>query len=174
MTSTTPEIEKDRAEIASEDGFTGTLPAFLDWLRDALVYGGIRVHDEAPNNYGHPVVKVETVTAGYSSDEHLLHRVSTSIFPQSSWVSSHRGGLVVYEFPLDWFTSADELVWLKPESDVFETVHRARRIRVHHANGGYFELSYDTGVELAFQESDRDINEPDGLLIVRPITLPLT
>lgn len=162
------DTDRDRSEIASEEGFTGTLSAFLEWLKDSLTYGFVLIHEEGLNRFGNPVIRVETVTGGYSSDEHLLGRVSRSVFVQANWHSSHRGGLVIYEFPTDWVTSENELTWLEPENDVFETIHRARRVRVYTENGDYVELNYDGAAELVFQEPDRDVNEPDGLLIVRP------
>ncbi|MCI4659764.1 hypothetical protein [Cryobacterium zhongshanensis] len=162
-----PEI-KDRAELASETGFTGTLAAFLQWLDDACIYGGVVIHEPSLNSFGHPIIKVETVTCGYSSDEHLLGRVAQSVLVRSRWVSSHRGGLVVYEFPTDWVASVDEQAWLEPESDVFDTVYRVRRVRLYDTTGYYVEMGYDGVAELLFSEPDRDINEPAGLLIIRP------
>jgi hypothetical protein len=165
------EIEKDGAEIASEEGFTGTLSAFLEWLDEALVYGGVRVHDAEPDSYGKTKMKVETITAGYSSDEHLLGRVSSSLLVRLNWQSSHRGGLEVFEFP-EWLRDETERVWLEPETDVFETVYRVRRVRLYDERGDFVEFSYEEAASLAFQEPDRDINEPDGLLIIRPVAIP--
>jgi len=160
--------EKDRSEIASEEGFTGTFASFIEWLDGALVYGAVRVHDPAPNDLGRMTTTVETVTGGFSSDELLLGRLKRHWFMSSHWVRSERGGLTVYEFP-EWVTSNEkEHVWLDPEDGVFERAYRARRVRVYDENGDYTEISYEAGAEFVFQEPHRDINEPDGLVIVRP------
>lgn len=160
--------EKDRSEIASDEGFTGTFTAFIEWLKDALVYGGVRVHEPSQNDFGRTVTLVETFTGGYSSDELLLGRLKRHWFMAHHWVRSERGGLTVYEFP-EWVTnSTDDLVWLDPDSGVIERVYRARTVRVFDAHGSFVEVSYDTDAELAFEEPDRDINTPDGVVIVRP------
>src|SRR5690554_6058875 len=114
MATSTTEEHRDTADIASEEGFTGTFAGFIDWLRDALSYGDVRVHEEAPDGFGNPVIKVETVTGGYSADEHLLGRVSRNVYMMTSWESSHRGGLTVYEVPLWLANGTEELVWLEP------------------------------------------------------------
>jgi hypothetical protein len=163
------EIEKDSSEIASEEGFTGTFTAFMEWLSDALAYGGIRVLGEVLNGHDRPVIKVETFTGGFSSDEHLLSRVKCSAYMASSWISSHSGGLTVYEFPLWLANGTDELVWLAPEDGVFERIYRARHIRIYDKTGGFIELGYENGAELSFEEPDRDINEADGVLTIRPL-----
>lgn len=168
MTEPTPEYEKDRAEIASEEGFTGTFHAFLDWLKGALIYGGIRVHDPKPDEWGRLATRVETVTGGFSSDEMLLGRLRRSMWLSTNWVLSERGGLDVYEFPY-WLTDSDEeRVWLEPDRGLLQTVYRARRLRVYDRHGDYVEFAYDGPAELVFQEPDRDINAPDGLLMIRP------
>lgn len=160
--------EKDRSTIANEEGFTGTFAAFVQWLTDALVYGTTRVHEPAPNDFGRMSTVMETVTGGYSSDEELLGRLRRSWLLSSHWVRSERGGLTVYEFP-EWVTaSGQEFVWLTPEDGVFERAYRARRVRLYDEHGHYTEVSYTAGAEFLFQERDRDINEPDGLVIVRP------
>lgn len=164
-----PAYEKDRAELANEAGFTGTFREMLDWLKDSLVYGGIRVHDPVPSDWGKPVMKVETVTGGFSSDEHLLGRLERSMWLRMHWAESHRGGLTVYEFPEWVFASDEERDWLEPEADdTFETLARARYVDVVDDNGTTHKFAFPAGVELQFLEPDRDITEPAGRLIVRP------
>jgi hypothetical protein len=165
------EEEKDRSTLASEEGFTGTLKAFLEWLKDSLSYGSVSVTEATPEYAydGSTVMRVETVTGGFSSDEHLLARVQRNYLMAAFWMSSHRGGLTVYQFPKDWYESVDEHEFLAPEDDVFERVHRARHIRVYTEHGDYIELNCEAGAELLYQEPARDINEPDALLIVRPM-----
>lgn len=168
MTSTAFAPHKDRAQIAAETGFTGTFSAFLSWLNDSLAYGGILVYD-ATNDAGREVTRVETITGGYSSDEQLLGRIRESLLVSYNWVSSHRGGLDIYEFPKSWMESDEENEFLAPEDGVFHRVHRARRIRLVTENGDHIDVNFDAGAELVFEEPDRDVNEPDGLLTIRPI-----
>lgn len=161
------EHQKDRAEIANEQGFTGSFVDFIAWLEAALVYGGIRVHDEAPNDFGRPVVVVETVTGGYSSDEAFLGRLDRSIWLSTNWVRSERGGLRVYEFP-EWIRDGKELEWLAPDNGLFKQIYRARTLRVITADGAETDFLFEDGAELLFTEPDRDILEPAGVLTVRP------
>ena len=169
MDSTASELQTDRALVASEEGFKGTFVGFIEWLRAALSYGDVSVHEEAPNGFGRSVVRVETATGGYSSDEHLLGRLGRALYLQSNWVSSHRGGGTVYEFPMWLVDGTEDLVWLEPEDGVFERLHRVRRVRIYDARGGWTDLVYAHGAELQYEEPDRDINESDALLIIRPL-----
>lgn len=160
--------EKDRSEIASEQGFTGTFAGFIDWLEESLVYGSVRVHEPAPDDFGRMKTRVETVTGGFSSDELLLGRLKRHWYMAHHWVSSARGGLTIYEFPTSVTSNQTDHVWLEPEDGVFERLYRARRVRIYAADGSYTETAFDDGVEFVYEERDRDINEPDGLVIIRP------
>lgn len=171
---------KDRAELASEAGFKGTLAEFLDWLEESLVYGGMRRLPDTPDEYrpGKKVLRIELFTGGFSSDEHLLGRVFTSPYTRSAWRSMHAGGLYVYEFNDSWQDSDKEYQWLQPElGDPFETLGRARKIRVVSASGKEVQIleGYRTGIELLFTEegsapgSHPDINNPAGVLTIQPI-----
>lgn len=175
-----PDYPKDRAELASEAGFKGTLAEFLDWLEESLVYGGMRRLPDTPDEYrpGKKVLRIELFTGGFSSDEHLLGRVFTSPYTRSAWRSMHAGGLYVYEFNDSWQDSAEPIQWLQPElGDPFETIARARRIRVVSASGKEVQIleGYRTGIELLFTEegatpgSHPDINNPAGVLTIQPI-----
>lgn len=153
-------------------GFTGTIPAFLDWLEEHLAYGGVGVSDPQPAEFmpQRMVRKVSLVTGGYSDDEALLGRVSRGLFGMSYWESSHRGGLTVYEVPVASFDSAKEYEWLAAPTDVFERLHRVRTIVVQDVAGDtVFEIPVEHGAVLAFSEPDRDTIEPVGLLTVSPI-----
>lgn len=159
---------KDRSEIASENGFTGTFAAFIEWLQASLVYGGVIVRDPVKDERGRTVVHVETVTGGFSSDEALLGRLGRYWWMAHHWVSSQRGGLSVYEFTLEETISDVERVWLEPADGVFERLMRARRVRVYDQTGSYVEFSYDHGAEFLFEERERDLWEPQGFVVVRP------
>lgn len=159
--------EKDSAELANETGFTGTFHAFLEWLDASLVYGVIKVHAPAPNDFGRLVTRVKTVTGGYSSDERLLGRLRRSLFLSTNWVLSERGGLTVYEIP-EWLTGDEEREWLEPDRGKFETVARARKVRIFDRDGNVTEHTLPDGAVLYFVEPDRDICDPAGVLEIRP------
>lgn len=125
------------------------------------------MHDAEADRWGRLKTKVELVTGGYSSDEHLLHRVSTNVYVGAAWRSTHAGGLYVYEFDQSWMTSRDELVWLAPDTGLFNSSYRARVLRIEQVDGGVAEFAFPGGVEMLFTEPDRDILEPAGVLTVR-------
>lgn len=174
MSTTDAHIDdsKDRAEIAAETGFTGTFAGFLAWLEESLVYGGIRHEMTEPDRWDRRHVKVSTVTGGYSSDEKLLHRVEKSLTPSHYWVESHRGGGTSYEFPEAFLTSDEERTWVKPDTSVFQTSWRVRTVRVYAEDGSFTELSYGNShaAELSFEEPDRDVMNPAGVLTIRPLS----
>lgn len=168
--ASTPEEQKDSSALASEEGFTGTLAAFIEWLKNSLCYGGVMVSEAVSGHRpGAKVMRVETVTGGFSSDEHLLGRVQRSPLMAGNWESSHRGGLTVYVFPIYWFESTEEHEFLAPEDGVLERVRRARRVRVYSEDGGLVEFNYAAGAELVYEEPDRDIGHTNALLVVRPV-----
>lgn len=111
----------------SRDGFAGTVRAFLAWLQHRLVYGGVIIGDPAPAEppAGKLLVRrVEMITGGYCDDEALLDRVQAgSMFSHMYWRSTHRGGLYIYEVPVEGFESDQEITWLGPASDVCERPH---------------------------------------------------
>ncbi len=159
-------------------GFTGTIPVFLEWLEEQLAYGAVSIGDPEPAELfpERLVRRVSLVTGGYSDDEALLGRVEHgSLFSLSYWESSHRGGLTVYEVPVERFDSLEEHEWLEPPTDVFEKIHRARtlivRTSVSSASGSSTEMQIEVpyGVQLSFSEPNRDIVEPAGVLTIEPI-----
>lgn len=169
-------MSKIMTSEALGDGFTGTVPAFLDWLNSQLSYGGIVIGEPRPAELNEKklVRQVQLITGGWSDDEHLLGRVAPtstppSLFGLSFWASTHRGGLYVYEVPVDRFDSPDELTWLEPETDVFEYVHRAREVIVRTSQDDEFSIQVSYGAKVSFLEPRRDINRPAGVLVVEPI-----
>jgi hypothetical protein len=172
--SDTTHYEKDRAELASAQGFTGTFRGFVDWLHESLIYGGVRLDAPETDRWGHVHHQLSTVTAGFSSDEELLGRVRRATSMLMFWQSSQRGGLDVYEIP-DWvMTSEDEQVWLEPDRGLVNDFYRVRRVRVYASNDrDYYELPYDVPVEVVLHEPNFDVNEPNATLIIRPHQNPL-
>jgi len=164
---------KDRAELAVEAGFNGTLAEFLDWLEESLVYGGI-IRKPIVDNYGREKIQVDLITGGYSSDERLLGRVFKSPYMSTAWRSSHAGGLYVYEFHKEWFNWAPTQ-WLAPNADhPFEIISAVRKVRIIDSNDQLIEFDggFETGVELVFEEGTedgrRDFSNLSGILTVRP------
>lgn len=155
----------------ARDGFTGTIPAFLEWLEDRLAYGGVLISEPVPAELGRKQVRrVELITAGYSGDERLLGRVEHgSIFALMFWSSTHRGGLAVFEVPVERYDSSEEITWLEPASDVFEEIHRAREVIVRTPQEDEFSITVPHGAQLSFSEPERDINAPAGMLVIEPI-----
>lgn len=175
-----PEIT---AQERSRDGFEGSVPDFLDWIRGRLIYGSVRVSrpvSASPRRARRPLVyRVELVSGGHSADEDLLGRIhlgrgeALSLFSLQFWESSHRGGLYVYEVPTREFHSKEEKVWLQPATDVFETLARARRLDVRGLEGDLLSVETPTGIELAFSEPDRDVNSPAGVMTIQPYCSPV-
>lgn len=161
------------AHAATPDGFEGTVTEFLEWLKDQLCYGGVRISDPQPGEMSTDadrlVRRVELVTAGFSSDEHLIGRVDTNLFSWMYWRSTHVGGLFVYEVPVDHFDKTSPQMWLPVETDVFQQIHRAREVIVRTPGGDEYSVFMPHGAALSFAEPDRDICAPSGVLTITPI-----
>lgn len=161
-------------------GFTGTIPEFLRWIQGWLAYGSVHISEPVASSrsWKGPVRRVEMVTAGYSDDEDLLGLVhlgrgnALSLFSLRFWES--RGGRYVYEIPAEDFDSESETVWLQPASAVFETVARARKVVIGMPQHDELVIEAPNGVELAFAEPERDINDPSGVLTIQPYHPPAT
>lgn len=153
-------------------GFTGTLPDFLDWLAGYVSgYASLIVSEPRPCSWNPNrglVHHVEAVTGGYSDDEDLFSRLRHSMFGFRFWESSHRGGLTVYEVPVSALESADEVTWMEPITDVFQTIYRARSVRLDTGHG-HTTFPAVHGVELSFCETDTDGYDRFGTLYVRQI-----
>lgn len=90
-------------EWVAFDAFAGTPHEFVDeWNRLGWA-DPARYEEGAAELSGKPVMVVRFVTHGWSGNEALASRIAATFFHQGWWVSSHRGGLTVYEVPLaDW------------------------------------------------------------------------
>lgn len=146
-------------------GFTGTMFAFLEWLQERLVYGGVVIGDPKPAEVdGKRLVRrVHLMSAGHSGDEDLLDRVERgSLFAQMFWTTSHRGGVSVYEIPVQHFGSAEELTWLDPSAKVLRRLDQARELIVHTADGAKVSVPLPHGAQLSF-------SEPDSALVIEVI-----
>ena len=164
------------ADTPDKDGFTGTIPDFLDWVEGRLVYGSVRISEPFVSDRPWPktVRRVEMVTAGYSDDEDLLGRIhlgkgdALSFFGLMFWESTHKGGLYVYEVPVAKYDSEKETTWLRPATDQFESAARARTLVVKTSEDDEFSVEFPEGMALSFAEPDREINDPAGVLTVHP------
>lgn len=154
--------------------FTGTIPAFLDWLTEHLSYGGVTVSEPEPDEFraGRMIRKISLVTAGYSDDEALLGRVGRgSLFSLRFWESDHRGGLSVYHVPVDDFESKKETTWLDEPSDTFERLYRVRSLVIDTGHSSTITFGAPTGVTLSLSEPNREISNPRALLRIDQIPL---
>lgn len=169
------ETEQDRRETRADEGFTGTLRGFIDWIADLLMYGGLveKEPKEHPVFRGREVVEISLITGGFSTDEHLLSRVFRDSFMlRSWWESTHSGGLYVYLVPTSELASDEEREWLKPADGVFEVLARARSVQIVAPDGSmsYLPFVYQGGLELVYRESGDWLSAegPKGTLVVRP------
>ena len=71
--------------------------------------GTVRIIDGADELHGYPVKRVELVTGGWSANEQLISELRATTFHLMWWSSSHRGGLHVYEVPVDRWERAEML-----------------------------------------------------------------
>lgn len=173
--STTPENPEEHPYgLTANDnpipgGFTGTVPQFLEWIQEHLSCGGVRVLDPIKDSIGRTVRPVHLGTGGYSDDEALIGRIDKGLFSWMFWESTHRGGLFVYHVPEKHFTSAESHEWLTPPSDVFQEIHRARELVIRTPAGDEYSVLTPHGVQLSFSETDRDIDQPAGVLTIAPL-----
>lgn len=149
--------------------FTGTIPALIDWLSEFIHYGGVKISEPRPSELfpRHQAIEVETVTGGYSDDEDLLGRLKKSLFGGRFWKSSHRGGLTVYEVPLQAWESQDQITWVDEETDVFEQLYLAREVSIE-TSGSRSNIKVPHGVELRYSLPDTNgRRDQPGTLHVR-------
>ena len=167
----------DPENAPCKDGFFGTIPQFLDWLKDELAYGGVRIDEPIQPDPTHPhgrtVIPVSLVTAGYSDDESLIGRVAQgSVFAQAFWESSHRGGLHVFHVREEDFHSEQPIQWLDEATDVFSSLYRARHLTLENERGEVIDMSLPAmGVQLSYQEADDASRflDPHGVLRISPL-----
>lgn len=72
-------------------------------------FGTVRVLESTDELHGYPVKRVELVTGGWSDNEQLIDELRSTSFRLLWWHSDHRGGLHVYEIPLEQWTSPEML-----------------------------------------------------------------
>lgn len=94
-------------ELAILARFSGTPEGFVDHVRNLWwIPAQIGVED-GTNEWGAPVKLVSFVTGGWSGNESLIGVILDSFFHISFWVSSHRGGLYIYEVLTSQWSSGD-------------------------------------------------------------------
>ncbi|GAB3185984.1 hypothetical protein GCM10027060_26170 [Nesterenkonia halophila] len=159
------------------DGFTGTLPAFFAWLEEHLVYSKVHIGEPQPDPL-YPeedaprVRRIELHSGGGPDDDLLISRVNLhSLLSVMYWYSSHRGGVTVYEVPVQEFDSEKERRWLDASTDVVSTLQRARNLLVSSAHDDEFKVALPNGARVRFSELDREgDSEPAGVLTVEAIS----
>lgn len=169
--SQTPEGLQE-AEI--DRGYRGTLAGATEWVRAMMIggfteLGGVYENDATRR----PTRDFTIVSGGFSLAEHLQGRVKRSLFGHMFWKSSHRGGVDIYQIPVEYLKGRDEEEWFPchTHDTPYSRVARARSVRL--------EAPYETtvqfhgfahGVDLVYREDPdaRYEESPSGLLIVRP------
>lgn len=161
------------------EGFTGTVPELLDWLGQRLTYGGVRIETPRPDEFrpDRMVYPIKMHTGGFSDDEELLGRLAHgSMFSALFWKSTHRGGLYIYEVGEEYFDPTQRPVrtmeWLVPATDDLLEMHRARTMVVTLVGGGTETYDLPHGAAIAFEEPNRDINAPAGVLRITAFKEP--
>ena len=127
------ETEQGKREKEAQPGFTGTLRAYLDWIEELLMYGSFRLSEPQLHEWRKNQLfrELRLVTRGFSTDEMLIGRAEQGLLSMY-WESSHRGGLFVFFIPESALNSEDIHEWMKPETDVFETIYLVDEIRIPH------------------------------------------
>lgn len=158
------------------EGFTGSISGLLEWLGWNLQYGTVSVTGPVPSELDETrmVFEIKAVTGGFSEDEELLGRLQESIFGLRFWSASYRGGLTVYEIPVSHWETDMSFTWLKPATDVFETLYRARQVIIEDLDGSTVTVSLPRGAQLRLSEQTdgngvRNFGEPQGVLRISPI-----
>jgi hypothetical protein len=173
ITKDLPDIDVPWENPPEVEGFTGTVPDFIQWLSGRLICGQASVDEEVTQDeFGRDIRQVQIATGGASHDEDLCQRVRDSVFATAYWASSHRRGLDVYEVPVDAFTHPHdhEMEWLEPATDVFETLYRVGTVIFERDGEPALYVSSPHGVELAYR--DEGYGDQRGILTIR--TLPAT
>lgn len=159
----------DRKMAIDDVGFTGTLYGFLFWLDEALMSSAITVGEPEPRARADSLAtdrlvrRIEMISGGHPDDDELLHRIQRGPLA-AYWVSSYAGGLYVYEVPAERFGDGIERPWLLPLTGALATVARARTLVVHRAAGDSLEIDLPYGAEISFDEPNRDVDAPAGVL----------
>lgn len=93
------------ARLAS---FDGSAREFVEYATSLYRQGGVLM-GRGTNNWGNPFVLIRFITHGASGPETVSATIERTLFHQSFWESSHRGGLTEYrvrqqlwEQPTQW------------------------------------------------------------------------
>lgn len=83
------------AQLAS---FEGSPRQFIECATSLYQQGGVIV-DRGTDDWGNPLIQIRFITRGISGPERVSAVIDRTLFHQSFWESSHRGGLTVYRVP---------------------------------------------------------------------------
>ena len=92
-------------QVEAVQSFAGTPQALVELLRELWWLPETVSVEQTVDDLGGAVVRVSFVTSGWSGNETLLSALGSTLFHGLWWQSSVRGGLSVYEVPLDWWTT---------------------------------------------------------------------
>ena len=128
------ETEQGQREKEAQPGFTGPLQGYLDWLDGMLMYGGLTLSEPRPHEWRKDQLfrELRLVTGGFSTDEKLIGRAERGLLGLKYWESSHGGGLFVFLIPESALDDGQIHEWMKPETNVFETIYLVDEIRIPH------------------------------------------
>lgn len=141
--------------------FTGSPHELIDLVTSMWNFPPFVKVTDFVDRYGVARKRVEMVTGGWSGNEDLASALAGTVFHLTSWESTHRGGLTVYEVRTDtWdvpmevtLTRPDELggpaLWvvLRDHPAVAEPVICDRRFPDREAAAA--EVAFLTGVQTA-------------------------
>jgi len=155
---------------ALHEGFYGTLNDFIAWIGKILSYGDICISAPKLDRFGREVIEIKAVAGGYSWDEKFLGKIRASLLG-SFWVSTHRGGLWVYEIPTAQLRRRDEMPaqWLEPDRGLIERIHQVRAVILTTERGDDIDIASTEGVEIFYRNLNHEDGEPNGVIIIRPI-----
>lgn len=96
-------------ELDSFATFTGTPRGIIELATSLWNYPAAVKVEDASDDLGRAVKRVEMVTLGWSGNESVAGALSRTLFHYLWWSSSHKGGLAVYEVPADQWEQSWEL-----------------------------------------------------------------
>lgn len=155
------ETEQGRREAWIDEGFTGTFDQLVEWARQALMNGFVRLapeYEEDPLSPRHRRVRrLELVSGGFSTAELAMSRLRAGMLG-FYWESSHRGGLDVYLVPEQAVVSDHAVDWVLPASDLVLSSIHTRQLVVLGPDGPLLGPIAVQGVEV-LRAGDRDAYE---------------
>lgn len=176
-----PSIFADRP---SRDGFSGTIPEFIDWLQNRLVGGAIEVSvpyelDELNRNWransDNLARRITIRNGGYSIAERMSSRVAGhsqefSWFAMSYWVSSTRN-IDEYVVRCEDYDNDKPQKWLDRQTNALMSIYHPLELLVRTPNGDQFSVDMPS-IHLSFHEdvdSETMMSRRSGILVAEAL-----